>query len=56
MIADFRVREGPSGAVSTEPLPPAAEHGPIVGAVGWIYDKVMASAAARDADAPWSST
>src|SRR3984885_6726628 len=41
VIADSRVREGPSGAVSTEPLPPAAEHGPIVGAVGWIYDKVM---------------
>jgi two-component system sensor histidine kinase ChvG len=41
VIADSRVREGPSGAVSTEPLPPAAEHGPIVGAVGWVYDKVL---------------
>jgi two-component system sensor histidine kinase ChvG len=36
------VREGPSGAVNTEPLPPAAEHGLFVGAVGWIYDKVLA--------------
>ena len=41
MIADSRVREGPSGAVSTEPLPPAVEHGPVVGAVGWVYDKVL---------------
>src|ERR1700722_2095178 len=38
MIADSRVREGPSGAVSTEPLPPTVEHGPVVGAVGWLYD------------------
>ena len=30
-----------SGAVNTEPLPPAAVHGPIVGAVGWVYDKVL---------------
>ena len=42
VIADSRVREGASGAVSTEPLPPASEHGPIVGVVGWLYDKVMA--------------
>ena len=42
VIADSRVREGASGAVSTEPLAPATEHGPIVGAVGWLYDKAMA--------------
>src|SRR3954464_7739824 len=42
VITDSRVREGLSGAVSTEPLPPAAEHGLFVGAVGWIYDKVLA--------------
>jgi two-component system, OmpR family, sensor histidine kinase ChvG len=42
LIADSRVREGPSGVVNTEPLPPAAEHGPFVGAIGWIYDKVLA--------------
>ena len=41
VIADSRVREGPSGAVSTEPLPPAVEHGPVVGAIGWVYDKVL---------------
>jgi two-component system sensor histidine kinase ChvG len=42
VIADSRVREGPSGAVNTEPLPPAEEHSSFVGAVGWIYDKVLA--------------
>ncbi len=42
VIADSRVREGTTGAVNTEPLPPAMEHGPFVGAIGWIYDKVLA--------------
>jgi two-component system, OmpR family, sensor histidine kinase ChvG len=42
VITDSRVREGPTGAVNTEPLPPAAEHSLFVGAVGWIYDKVLA--------------
>jgi two-component system, OmpR family, sensor histidine kinase ChvG len=41
VIADSRVREGPSGAVTTEPLPPAVEGGPVVGAIGWVYDKVL---------------
>jgi two-component system sensor histidine kinase ChvG len=41
VIADSRVREGSSGAVNTEPLPPTAEHGPVVGAIGWLYDRVM---------------
>src|SRR5579862_2758437 len=42
VIADSRVREGSGGAVNTEPLPPAVDHGPIMGAVGWLYDKAMA--------------
>src|SRR4051794_22632802 len=42
VIADSRVREGPSGAISTEPLPPAVEYGSFVGAVGRVYDKVLA--------------
>jgi two-component system sensor histidine kinase ChvG len=41
LVADSRVREGSGGSVNTEPLPPAARHGPIVGAIGWIYDKVL---------------
>src|SRR5215470_20275563 len=42
VVADSRVREGPSGAVSTEPLLPVLEQGPVGGAIGWAYDKVMA--------------
>src|SRR6476661_8899894 len=42
LIADSRVREGPSGAINTEPLPPAAQEGAVVGAIGWLYDKVLA--------------
>ena len=41
ILADSRVREGPGGAVNAEPLPPAVQHSPIVGAVGWVYDKVL---------------
>ena len=42
VIADSRVREGAGGAVNTEPLPPSATHGPLLTAIGWIYDKVLA--------------
>src|SRR5215475_1112125 len=42
VVADSRVREGPSGAVNTEPLLPVLERGPVVGAISWAYDKVMA--------------
>jgi two-component system sensor histidine kinase ChvG len=42
LIADSRVRLGAGGAVSTEPLPAAAERGPVIGWVGRIYDAVLA--------------
>jgi len=41
LIADSRVREGASGAVVTEPLPPAAIRSRAMGTVGAIYDKLM---------------
>ena len=41
VIADSRVHEGPGGSVATEPLPPAVDYGPLLGAVGWVYDKVL---------------
>jgi len=41
LIADSRVREGASGAVVTEPLPPAAIRSRVMGTVGAIYDKLM---------------
>ncbi len=42
VIADSRVREGPGGAISTEPLPPAVERGEVLGTMGWLYDKALA--------------
>src|SRR6185312_6928351 len=41
IVADSRVREGTSGAVTTEPLPPAASRGPWLAVVSWIYDRVL---------------
>jgi two-component system sensor histidine kinase ChvG len=42
IIADSRVRDSPSGPVSTEPdLPPAVDHGPVLAAVGWLYDAAL---------------
>ncbi|HJS84708.1 MAG TPA: stimulus-sensing domain-containing protein, partial [Acetobacteraceae bacterium] len=40
LIADSRVREGPKGS-QREPLPPALNRGPILGAVSWLYDRVL---------------
>ncbi len=42
LIADSRVRMGAGGAVSTEPLPPAATRGPVTGLVARLYDDVLA--------------
>jgi two-component system sensor histidine kinase ChvG len=42
LIADSRVREGAGGAVMTEPLPPAVDRGPLLGAVAHTYDRVLA--------------
>lgn len=41
IIADSRVREGASGAVVTEPLPPAIDRGPILGTIGRTYDHIL---------------
>jgi two-component system sensor histidine kinase ChvG len=41
ILANSRVREGPGGVITTEPLPPPLEHGPIIAAIGWIYDSVL---------------
>ncbi len=41
-IADSRVREGTGGNVTAEPLPPAAQRGTLLSAVGWAYDRVLA--------------
>ncbi len=40
LIADSRVRDGPKGA-QREPLPPAPNRGPVLAAIGWIYDQLQ---------------
>ncbi|HTW28893.1 MAG TPA: stimulus-sensing domain-containing protein [Acetobacteraceae bacterium] len=42
LVADSRVEEGQSGAVSTEPLPPAPDRGRFLGVLGAVYDWVLA--------------
>ena len=41
LVADSRVRQGPAGAVVTEPLPPAATRGPILASIGLVYDYLL---------------
>jgi two-component system sensor histidine kinase ChvG len=41
LIADSRVRTGAGGAITTEPLPPATQRGPVIGFVGRFYDAVL---------------
>ena len=40
LIADSRVRDGPKGS-QREPLPPALNRGPLLGAISWLYDRVL---------------
>ena len=42
VLADSRKRDGPGGVVTTEPLPPPLDHGPVLGTIGWLYDRVLA--------------
>jgi two-component system sensor histidine kinase ChvG len=41
LMADSRLREGPGGTNLTQPLPPAPDHGPFGGMIGWLYDKLL---------------
>lgn len=42
LITDSRVREGAGGAVVTQPLPPAADRGRVLGTIGSFYDQILA--------------
>ncbi len=42
LLANSRVRAGPGGTVTTEPLPPPLDHGPVLGTIGWLYDRILA--------------
>jgi two-component system sensor histidine kinase ChvG len=41
LVADSRVREGPGGAIVTEPLSPPAPLSPFAGTVTGLYDRVL---------------
>ena len=41
ILADSRLRQGPGGTVTTEPLPPGVDHGPILLMIGWLYDRIL---------------
>ena len=41
VLADSRQRAGPGGTVTTEPLPPPPDHGLVLRAISWIYDRVL---------------
>jgi len=41
ILADSRLRQGPGGTMTAEPLPPAVDHGPILAMIGWVYDRVL---------------
>ncbi len=41
VVADTRVRTGATGAVVTEPLPPAVQRGALLGTIGAIYDRLL---------------
>ena len=41
LLADSRIEEGPGGAIVTVPLPPPpVPQGPVLAAVGWLYDRM----------------
>jgi two-component system sensor histidine kinase ChvG len=41
LVADSRVREGPGGAIVTEPLQPPSQPGPVSGVLGRAYEAVL---------------
>jgi two-component system sensor histidine kinase ChvG len=41
ILANSRVREGPGGVITTEPLPPPLDHGPVLAMISWLYDSIL---------------
>lgn len=41
LVADSRVREGPGGAIVTEPLPPPEPRGAFAGTIAGLYDRIL---------------
>jgi two-component system sensor histidine kinase ChvG len=42
LVADSRVREGPGGAITTEPLAPPEPRGAFAGTIAGLYDRILA--------------
>lgn len=42
LVADSRVREGPGGAIVTEPLPPPEPRGAFAGTIAGVYERMLA--------------
>ena len=42
VLANSRIRPGPGGTMTTEPLPPPLDHGAVLSTIGWLYDRVLA--------------
>jgi two-component system sensor histidine kinase ChvG len=42
VLADSRRREGPSGTITSDPLPPPLDHGKLPATIGWLYDRILA--------------
>jgi two-component system sensor histidine kinase ChvG len=40
IVADSSIRDSGAGP-RAEPMPPAVDRGPVIGTIGWIYDKVL---------------
>ena len=41
ILANTRMREGPGGVISADPLPPPLDRGPVLSMVGWVYDAML---------------
>jgi two-component system sensor histidine kinase ChvG len=41
LVADSRIRTGPKGAITMEPLPPPVDRGEVLGTIGRLYDLLL---------------
>jgi two-component system sensor histidine kinase ChvG len=53
LVADSRVREGPGGAITTEPLAPPEPRGAFAGTVAGLYDRIPPSCRAARGRRSW---
>ncbi|OYV52194.1 MAG: histidine kinase [Rhodospirillales bacterium 20-60-12] len=56
VVANSRIRQGPGGAIITEPLPPATPRTPLARSVSFLYDQVLALLPSTDVQTSNSGT